>query len=295
MQATDFEILAAPETIRPFVRRCMYANRTLEAPLIMRPKPTGYIYFSNGFVLSAGSLSGGGFEAIVDGAMTRSDSRWYFAGQIVDHDIEVHIRDHLGVVFCELAATAVHRLFGLPGVSLTGKALPLRVAGGQFVTLAGRCFTSGTENSPEGHLAEVETFFTALAKRAGPGDPAVEKAVALFEAANGAVKVADVCKEIGIGQRQLARRFNHIVGVSPKFFGQILQINWVVGLLYFNDAATLTEIAHDAGFYDQAHFNHAMQRFFSEGPSEFLKSEHVAFKTFLGASRRYGPASAGPG
>jgi AraC-like DNA-binding protein len=113
----------------------------------------------------------------------------------------------------------------------------------------------------------------------------------MFEAAHGAVKVADICREVGIGQRQLARRFREIVGVAPKFFGQVLQINWVVGLLYFNDTATLTEIAHDAGFYDQAHFNHAMQRFFREGPRAFLKSDHVAFKTFLGASRRFGPGA----
>jgi hypothetical protein len=31
-----------------------------------------------------------------------------------------------------------------------------------------------------------------------------------------------------------------------------------------------------------------MQRFFREGPA-FLKSNHVAFKVFLGASRRFGP------
>jgi AraC-like DNA-binding protein len=130
-----------------------------------------------------------------------------------------------------------------------------------------------------------------LAERALPPDPEVERAVALFEAANGAVRVATVCAEVGLSSRQLNRRFTHLVGVGPKFFGQILQINWVVSLLYADDMASLTEIAHEAGFFDQAHFNHAMRQFFSEGPREFLQSDHVFFKSFLGGSRKFGPSA----
>jgi AraC-like DNA-binding protein len=283
MEAGDFEILAAPESIRPFVRRCMYANRPLETPYVMRPKPTGYVYFSDAF--------GSKFEASVNGELVQSDSRWYLGGQIVDHEIAVTVNDYLAVLFCELSATCTYRLLGLPGATLTGVTVPLRQAGERYDALARQHFTSGIETSLAEHIAEAERFFLALANDAAPGDPAVERAVEMFEAANGAVRVADICKEIGLSQRQLARSFGQIVGLSPKFFGQVLQINWVVGLLYFNDTATLTAIAHEAGFYDQAHFNHAMQRFFSEGPREFLKSDHVAFKTFLGASRRFGPDS----
>jgi methylphosphotriester-DNA--protein-cysteine methyltransferase len=81
------------------------------------------------------------------------------------------------------------------------------------------------------------------------------------------------------------------IGLTPKNFARIMQINWVVGLLYSGDAETLTQIAQDAGFYDQAHFNHAMQRFFREGPREFLRSDHAGFRSFLAASRRFGPSS----
>ena len=79
--------------------------------------------------------------------------------------------------------------------------------------------------------------------------------------------------------------------MNPKLFAQIMQINWVVGLLYSDDKAGLAQLALDAGFYDQAHFNRAMQRFFREGPREFLQSEHPAFRSFLAGSRRFGPTS----
>jgi AraC-like DNA-binding protein len=64
-----------------------------------------------------------------------------------------------------------------------------------------------------------------------------------------------------------------------------------VGLLYFNDTATLTDIAHTAGFHDLSHFHRAMRRFFNEGPREFLESDHTLFRTFIGSSRRFGPTA----
>ena len=211
----------------------------------------------------------------------------------MDHDIAIHHPDTHQALYCELAATALYRLFGVPSDTITGKAPALSEIGEGFEALAREHFVLGPEGTRDQHVGEANTFFLALAGRAGPGDPIVEVAVELFEAANGAVRVADVCQQLGVDPRHLHRRFTHIVGVNPKFFGQALQINWVVGLLYFNDTANLTDIAHTAGFHDLSHFHRAMRRFFQEGPREFLESDHLLFKTFIGASRRFGPTWSG--
>jgi AraC-like DNA-binding protein len=285
MDASDVEMIPAPERLRPFVRRYLYTNQPLDAPLIIRPKPTGYIYFSNRF----GSIDTN--FVVVDGQKSPLDSRWHFAGQIVDHDITVHHSQRHEVIYCELSATALQRLFNVPGERITGKAPRLDEIRPELESLARAHFVLGPRGTRDEHVEEANAFFLALAQRAGLGDPLVEEAVAIFEAENGAVRVTDICERLGTDQRTLNRRFRHIVGVNPKFFGQILQINWVVGLLYFNDSATLTEMAHEAGFHDQSHFHRAMRRFFNEGPREFLASDHLHFKTFLGASRRFGPTS----
>jgi AraC-like DNA-binding protein len=286
MDTAGFEIVEVPESARPFVRRCMYANRALHEPLVVQPKPTGYAYFSNYFGRSASDYS-----SVIDGEIFPRRSRFNLAGQIVDQVITVTVEQDLRVVMCELAATACHRVFGVPGSVLVGSARPLADFDTSLADLAAACFVAGPQASRSRHVEEVADFFDRLSVRARPPDDGVEQAVALFEAANGAMSVADICRQLGMGQRQLNRRFAHVVGVPPKFFGQILQINWVVGQLYVNDTSTLTAIAHEAGFYDQAHFNRSMRRFFSESPTAFLKSDHVAFETFLGQSRRYGPSS----
>jgi AraC-like DNA-binding protein len=284
MDAAEAEIVASPEALKPFVRRFLYANRRLDAPVTVRPKPTGYCYLVNYF----GPLPD---LVTVDGESVRPLSRWHVPGQIVDHDIVVRQAGSMQVLWCELAATGLYRLFGVAGARITGKAPTLAELGPHFEPLARAHFVRGPEASRAEHVAEAEAFFLVLAERAGPGDPLVEEAVARFEDAHGAARVADICRQLSVSPRHLNRRFRHIVGVPPKIFGQILQINWVVGLLYFNDTETLTRIAHEAGFYDQAHFGHAMRRFFNAGPGEFLRSKHVLFKEFLGTSRQFGPGS----
>src|SRR3990170_934745 len=119
MDSVDVEIVPAPEYLRPFVRRYLYVNRQLEAPLIARPKPTGYIYFVNRF----GKINAD--FVVVDGHRSALDSRWHFAGQIVDHEVAVHQSETHEVLYCELSATALHRMFGIPGERITGEAPPL--------------------------------------------------------------------------------------------------------------------------------------------------------------------------
>ena len=285
MDPTEFEMVSPPPALSPFVRRYLHARKPFEAPITVHPKPTGYTYLS--CFLGSSTQD----RVVVDGRSQPRTSRWHLAGQIVDHRIEAHFERGHEILFCELAATAHHRLFGIPGEAFVGAAPALGSMRPDCESLARECFAAGPDAAWSEHVGEANVFFSRLAEKALPGDPAVERAVAMFEAANGAIRIATICAEVGLSPRQLNRRFTHIVGVGPKFFGQILQINWVVALLYFNDTATLTEIAHEAGFYDQAHFNRAMRLFFSEGPREFLRSNHLLFKTFLGASRRFGPTS----
>jgi len=283
MERGEFEIIVPPEELRPFVRRYLYANRKLEAGATFNAKPTGYAYFSNFFGAQ------GGDYGIIDGRRFKRENRWSFFGQITDHDVAFYHAQSLQLIAGELTATAHHRLFGISGSRVLGLAAPLEEVAPEAALIARECFALGTGASRDDHVEEANTFVSRLAARALPEDPVVERAVAMIEAANGAIRVADISREIGVGERQLNRRFNQFVGLSPKYYARILQINWVVGLLYANDAARLSEIAQEAGFYDQAHFNRAMQRFFREGPREFLRSDHPAFRSFLAASRRFGP------
>src|SRR5262245_35154526 len=118
MDAAEAEIVAAPEALTPFVRRFLYINRRLEAPVTVHPKPTGYTYFVNYFGSPPDLVA-------VDGEPVPLLARWHLPGQIADHDIVLQQADIMQVLFCELAATGLYRLFGIPGARTIGKAPPL--------------------------------------------------------------------------------------------------------------------------------------------------------------------------
>jgi AraC-like DNA-binding protein len=275
MRPGDFETIAPSQTVRPFVRRYLYANHRLPSPLIVHAKPTGYTYFSNFFGQSSGDYGE------IDGVRFARDERWYLYGQNFGQEVTFCHAQSLELLVCELTPTANYRLLGIPGAQIVGIAGPLSSLAPPQQRIARECFKLGMEASREEHLAEADAYFLRLAETAAPEDPIVEAAIKIFEAANGAVRVAEVSRQLGITPREINRRFARIVGLRPKYFGQTLQINWVVGLLYANDTETLTRIAHEARFYDQAHFNHALRRFLKQGPKEFLSSSHALLRDFL--------------
>jgi len=283
MERGNFEIIVPPAEIRPFVRRYLYANRALQDGLTIHAKPTGYSYLSSFFGRHSPDYG------IIDGRRFERKTRWFLFGRMVDHQVTFHHAESLELLVCELTATAHQRLFGISGERIVGMASAFDEAAPHRLELARACFKLDANASRDDHVAEGNSFFSRLSESALPGDPAVERAVALIEAADGAIRISDICREIGIGERQLNRKFKSIVGLSPKYFARILQINWVVGLLYAEDKSTLTEIAHEAGFYDQAHFNRSVQHFLREGPRDFLRSDHPALRSFLAGSRRFGP------
>ncbi len=280
MERVELETVLPPRHLRPFVRRYLYANKPLGSEVTFQAKPTGYSYLSSFFGRSGnerGSINGRPFKRV---------SRAFLFGQITDHDVRFHHSHALRLIVCELTATSPYRLLGISGQHIVGLAAALDEVAPEKAAVARNCFILGEEASRDEHVAEANTYFTRLAEHALPEDPVVERAVQLLETSNGTMRIAEICKRLGIERRRLNRGFTRIIGLRPKFFGRIMQINQAVDLLYSSADSELARIAQEAGFYDQAHFTHAMQRFFNEGPRDFLRSEHHAFLSFLAGSRR---------
>jgi AraC-like DNA-binding protein len=77
-------------------------------------------------------------------------------------------------------------------------------------------------------------------------------AVSRLQGTGGNIPIRNLAKEASISQRQLERRFQTHVGVSPKQFGMLCRFRQC---LETGQAGWKTvEIAHGTGFYDQAHF-----------------------------------------
>ena len=145
---------------------------------------------------------------------------------------------------------------------------------------------SDTTTDRATHRVEVfQTQLCSLLEEAISVPEYISTAVQIIENAKGNIQIADVLSQLNVSPRQLRRSFKKIVGVTPKYFAKVLQMNKLLQALYSNDNDTLNKLGQEAGFYDQAHFINVMQQFFSSSPRAFLQSSEPLLAVFLAESR----------
>ncbi len=89
---------------------------------------------------------------------------------------------------------------------------------------------------------------------------------------NGTVRLQELCKDLFIGERTAQRLIHNSVGVNYKLFARLVRLEYVRRLMTRGNI-TLTDVAVQAGYFDQAHFIHDFQASFSESPSEYLRKQ----------------------
>lgn len=93
----------------------------------------------------------------------------------------------------------------------------------------------------------------------------------------GQVSVKALSKESNISERQLSRKFQQFIGLSPKEYAQVHRFLHSLQLLKENTARSLTHITYESGYYDQAHFIHECRKYSGFAPRELLSSKNVLY------------------
>jgi AraC-like DNA-binding protein len=108
-------------------------------------------------------------------------------------------------------------------------------------------------------------------------DRTVDRALQLLETNYGQLNVAQLASDLGVSNRQLTRRFQHAVGLSPKEFSRVSRFLNALRCLNARQHSSLTEVALACGYFDQAHFNHEFREMAGMTPGELLTFPNVAF------------------
>lgn len=88
-------------------------------------------------------------------------------------------------------------------------------------------------------------------------------------------RVGDIAKAAGLTQRKLIELFTAAVGITPKRFGRVLRFHRATALAR-STALDWTRVAHQAGYYDQAHLIRDFRELADMTPSDLIRaSVHV--------------------
>ena len=173
-----------------------------------------------------------------------------------------------------------HGLNGLlhvPASELNDKVIPLA----DLFDGVGQALQSeiaGAERLSE-KLDQIEVFFRKMVRDHRPaGDPLVTTALNLIQRNRGVLSIEQLTGIIGCHSRQLERKFNTAIGLSPKHYCTIVRtLGFVKSLQHATPKLNLTRSAYDSGYYDQAHLIREFRKITGLTPSQYVRhSEPLA-------------------
>lgn len=118
-------------------------------------------------------------------------------------------------------------------------------------------------------IDSIEQFLLSRLYNHRP-DPMIAAALEKIHAVNGMIRIKELAKGLYISQDAFEKRFRRSVGVTPKQFAFITKMKSVVARALNNQL--MADIAFDAGYYDQPHFNKDFKLFTGQTPTEFMKA-----------------------
>lgn len=268
-----YETLETAAEIQPFVRRYIFANYEASLDATVRPPPSGFTYL--------GHLFNGSISNTIRGVESTNGCGFYFTTQSSHEDVAVHYRGSFGYISAELHPTATYRLFGIPMGQHNKIIVEWSELLGPERAKAMSAFNSRATTKTERKLA-FDDMFKSLLKTALPEVPKVDAAVRLINETEGRMKMTDLCDQLSVTQRTLARNFRHITGFAPKFYARVVQMHATLARIHADRTTPLATLAHEHGYFDQAHFNKAIHEFFGFPPQEYRDLDGPAFRQYMG-------------
>ena len=121
----------------------------------------------------------------------------------------------------------------------------------------------------DARFAILDQALTARAAGRLEPDGAVAAAVHRVMRRPGEIAVRGLAADLGWSQKRLVDRFKTCVGLRPKELARVFRFQQVLHRAMGAPALSWTELAHDAGYFDQAHFIHEFQTLSGLTPTRY--------------------------
>jgi len=135
-------------------------------------------------------------------------------------------------------------------------------------------------SNTEERIQIIETFLLEQLNQTRTIENLVKTTVDSLLATKGSSSINHLLKDNLSKRRQLERNFKKQIGISPKQLGKVLRLHTALKML-LNDTESLTSIAYESDYFDQAHFIKDFKEFIGTTPKEFLGNEHMALSTLF--------------
>ncbi|RNC79650.1 MAG: AraC family transcriptional regulator [Balneola sp.] len=127
----------------------------------------------------------------------------------------------------------------------------------------------------------IEAFLLKKLSEQSTVDAIVQSTIDALVSTKGSTSINTILQEDLSKRRQLERKFVKQIGISPKQLGRVIRLHSALNMMLNEEGESLTNIAYENEYFDQAHFIKDFREFIGVSPKEFLDNEHMTLSTLF--------------
>jgi len=194
--------------------------------------------------------------------------------------LSIEINGRFGQIGLILMPTALYYLFHKPGTFFLNSTKDFEdITPLKFQNLLAEL---NARKEPEERVPILFDVIEQLAKNRLPAIEWLDASFSHIFKANGKISQTELAEKCGVGPRHFRRKFKEIIGVSPKYYCKVIQLNTIFQLLKTSNPEALHRMALDCGYYDQAHFINDFNQIIGSSPTRFLNGKDAYVRSYLG-------------
>ena len=127
----------------------------------------------------------------------------------------------------------------------------------------------------------IEKFFLDRLSNTTTIDTIIKTTIDSLFSTRGSTPINNILKNDMSKRRQLERKFLTQIGISPKQLGKVIRLQAALKTMLNQTSESLTEVAYESDYYDQAHFIKDFKEFTGISPKEFLGNKNMALSSLF--------------
>lgn len=202
-----------------------------------------------------------------------------FLGPITRYQVDLDFVGDIKNMAVEFWPHSFTSLFGVPMCELADQAVPIDdILGAASNELVYDIRQAKTNTQRKDRLQKF--LCKQINKITAQNDH--QLSLALHAMHQGEVRVNQVAKKLGISERYLEKKFQFVIGVTPKRYIQILRFNRAIAML--KKKCDMMDIVVALGYHDQAHMIREFKQFAGYSPSRY--KGNLDFESFFLGSQQ---------
>jgi AraC-like DNA-binding protein len=205
-------------------------------------------------------------QYFTDGSSILQPGSFVF-GQITSY-IEVEPTGSTGIVSARFFPEGLTPFLSLPVSALTDKAVSIQEIFGEKGEVLEKEVMAATDNQQR--IKIIERFLLSLLITPQAIDIITKECVEVIFQSHGQLDITELADKVKLNRRNMERKFTTVIGMSPKQLSKAVRLQSTLKMLEQKKFTSLTSLAYESGYYDQAHFIKDFREFTGMSPKSFF-------------------------